>query len=153
MLKTLYLFLGSEIYLFLIDWLNRLKFKILFNGFHIWTFCSHNVGPAWVKNGKKGYFRARHFIPNPIFSKSKVFNSSPDITEKIFSVSLLKSVFPVLTNQAEGFISRGIDCSYSSRNFLLSFLLCHDCKVLVKSKGGGTFLCLASSVNFQQNFF
>ena len=64
-----------------------------------------------------------------------------------------QNVVQVLTNQAGWFISYGISCSYFSRNLILSFLLWHDFKVLVKSRGGGTFLCLASSVNFQKNFF
>ena len=59
----------------------------------------------------------------------------------------------VLTNQATRFISCGIGCSYFSRNFLLSFLLQYDFKILVKSSVGGTFLCLASFVNVWQFFF
>ena len=70
---------------------------------------------------------------------------SPQVNLEIFHVSLLKSVLLFLTNQATQFISCGIGCSYFSRNFLLSFLLWHDFKILVKSREGGTFLCLASS--------
>ena len=59
-----------------------------------------------------------------------------------------------LTNQAARFISRGIGCSYFSRNFLLSFLLWYDFEILVKSTWGGTFLCLASSASvWQKHFF
>ena len=80
--------------------------------------------------------------------------SSPRVSQEIFRVSLLKSVLPFLTNQAARFISRGIGRSYFSGNFLLSFLLWYDFKILVKSRGGGTFLSLASSVNvWQKQFF
>ena len=52
------------------------------------------------------------------------------------------------------FISCGIGCSYFSQNLLLSFLLWYDFKIQIKSRGGGTFLCLALSVNVrQQSFF
>ena len=69
-------------------------------------------------------------------------------------MSLLKSVLPFLTNQAARFISCGIGRSYFSGNFFLSFLLWYDFKILVKSRGGGTFLSLASSVNvWQKQFF
>ena len=68
-------------------------------------------------------------------------------------MSLLKSVLPFLTNQATRLILRGIGRSYFSGNFLLSFLLWYDFKILVKSKGGGTFSCLALSVNIQQKWF
>ena len=66
---------------------------------------------------------------------------------------LLKSVLPFLTNQAARFTSRGIGRSYFSGNFLLSFLLWYDFKILVKSRGGGTFLSLASSVLFGRSIF
>ena len=69
---------------------------------------------------------------------------------EIFRLSLLKSVLSFLTNQAVQFISCGIGCSCFSGNFLLSFLLWYDFKILIKSRGGGTFLCLVSSVNVQQ---
>ena len=38
-----------------------------------------------------------------------------------------------------------------SGNFLLSFLLRYDFKILLKSRGGGTFLCLA--LTFGRSFF
>ena len=72
------------------------------------------------------------------------------VHKEIFRVSLLKSVLPFLTNQATRFISRGIGHFYFSGSFLLSFLLWYDFKILVKSRGGGTFLWLASSVNVRQ---
>ena len=55
-----------------------------------------------------------------------------------------------LFNQSSWFISRGIGRSYFFGNFLLSFLLWNDFKILVKSRGGGTFLSLALSVNIWQ---
>ena len=79
--------------------------------------------------------------------------SSPRVNEEIFRVRLLKSVSLFLTNQAAKFISRGISHSYFSGNFLLPFLLWYDFKILVKSRGGDTFLSLALSVNvWQKNF-
>ena len=85
---------------------------------------------------------------------ARLLTSSSHVNYEIFRVSLLKSVLPCLTNQAPRFISRGIDRSYFSGNFLLSFLLWYDFKILVKSRGGGTFLSLASSVNvWQKQFF
>ena len=47
-----------------------------------------------------------------------------------------EKVLPFLTNQAALFTSRGIGRSYFSENFLLSFLLWYNFKILVKSKGG-----------------
>ena len=54
-------------------------------------------------------------------------------------MSLLKSALPFSTNQAARFISRGIGRSFFSGNFLLSFLLCYDYKILVKSRVGYIF--------------
>ena len=130
-----------------------MKIKILLKEFDIWAFWGQNLAPALVKNGKKGYFNTSHLITNPVFLKNKVLHSSPNTKEKIFSVSLLKSVWPVLTNQTKRFISHVIGCSNFSRNSLLLFPLWHCFKILVKSTGSGTFLCLASSVNFQQKWF
>ena len=70
-----------------------------------------------------------------------------------FRVSLFKSILPFLTNQAARFIWHGISQSYFSGNFLLSFLLRYDFKILVKSRAGCTFWCLASSVNIPQKCF
>ena len=50
-------------------------------------------------------------------------------------------------DQSSCTISRGIGRSYFSGNFLLSFLLWYDFKILVKSRGGGVFLSLAPSVS------
>ena len=43
--------------------------------------------------------------------------------------------------------------SYFSRNWLLLLILWYDFKIQVKSRGGGIFLCLASSVNVRQKEF
>ena len=67
-------------------------------------------------------------------------------------MSLLKTVLSFLTNQATQYRSCGIGRSYFSQNLLLSFLLWYDFKIQVKSRGGGTFLCLASSVNVRQKY-
>ena len=58
--------------------------------------------------------------------------------------------FAVFANQTARFTSRGIGRSYFSGNFLLSFLLWYDFKILVKSRGRGTFLSLALSINVWQ---
>ena len=52
-------------------------------------------------------------------------------------------------------ISHDIACSYFLENLLVSFFLWYDFKVLVKLKGGGTFLCLAflCLLNIQQSWF
>ena len=50
-------------------------------------------------------------------------------------------------------MSRGIGRSYFSRNFLLWFLTWYYFRILVKPRRGGTFLCLASSVNVLQKHF
>ena len=73
-------------------------------------------------------------------------------TKKFFTWVYWK-VLLFLTNQAAWFISRGIGGSYFSRNFVLSFILWYDLKILVKSRGGGTFLCLGLSVNVWQKYF
>ena len=73
------------------------------------------------------------------------------VSTKKFSAWVYWKVF--LSNQAAQFISRGISHSYISGNFLLSFLLWYDFKILVKSRRGGIFLCLALSVNVRQEFF
>ena len=128
---------------FLINW----KLKLYWKNSTL-RLLEPKLGPGWVKNGKKGYFYASHLTSNPVIPESKVLNSSPDTREESFSISLLKSILSVLTSQAERFISLGISCSYLPRNWTLSFLLLHDFKVLVKLRGVGTLLCLASSVNF-----
>ena len=54
---------------------------------------------------------------------------------------------PVLINQQLNLISHGLVCSYFSEKLFLTFLLRLDFKSLVKSRGEGTFLSLAPSVN------
>ena len=84
-----------------------------------------------------------------------LLNHSLRVSLEIFRVSLLKSVLLFLINQGARFISRGIDRSYFSENFLLSFLLWYLFKIQVKSRGGGTFFCLVLSVKTfgRSNFF
>ena len=85
-----------------------------------------------------------------------LLTSSPHVNEEIFCMSLVKSVLPFLTNQAALFISRGISRSYFSGNFPLSYHSFNGItfKILVKSRGGGTFLSLALSLNvWQKQFF
>ena len=67
-----------------------------------------------------------------------------------FSHKFTEKCLPFLTNQAARFISRGIGRSYFSENFLLPFLSWYDFTILVKSRGGGTFLSLALSVDVWQ---
>ena len=74
-------------------------------------------------------------------------------TNNIFCASLLKTVLAFLANQAAQFISCDIGRPYFSQNLLLSFLLWYDFKIPFKSRGGGTFLYLASSVNIRLIFF
>ena len=51
------------------------------------------------------------------------------------------------------FISHGIGCSYFSGDFLIiPFMVYMALKILVRSRGGGAFLCLALSVNVRQFF-
>ena len=82
-----------------------------------------------------------------------VLACSPRVNQDIFRVSLLKSPLPFLTNKIVRFISCGISRFYFSGNFLLSFLLWYNFKILVKSRDGGIFSCLASSANVWQKFF
>ena len=37
----------------------------------IWAFRGQNVGPGWVKNGKKGCFRTSHLLPTQFSLKTK----------------------------------------------------------------------------------
>ena len=41
----------------------------------MWAFWGQNVGPGWVKNGKKGCFHTSHLTTNSGFPKNKVLNS------------------------------------------------------------------------------
>ena len=70
-----------------------------------------------------------------------------------FARQIFLSLPLFLNNQAARFISRGIRSSYFSRNLLQSFLLLKDFRIRVKLRRGGTFLCLASSVNVQKKIF
>ena len=72
-------------------------------------------------------------------------------TNNIFCASLLKTVLAFF--QAAQFILCDIGHPYFSQNLLLSFLLWYDFKIQFKSRGGGTFLYLASSVKIRLNFF
>ena len=47
---------------------------MLFKEFLIWAFWGQNVGPGWVKNGKKRCFHTSHLTSNPVFPKNKVLN-------------------------------------------------------------------------------
>ena len=56
------------------------------------------------------------------------------VSTKKFSAWVYRKKSPFLINQTARFISRGIGRSYFSGNFLLSFLLWYDFKILVKSR-------------------
>ena len=49
--------------------------KMLLKELNIWAFWIQNVGPGWVKNGKKGCFHTSHLTINPVSPKNKVLNS------------------------------------------------------------------------------
>ena len=83
----------------------------------------------------------------------EMLTSSPHVSPKKFSAWVYWKVFRRFWPIFWLFISHGIGYSYFSGNFLLSFLLWYDSKILVKSRGGGTFLSLALSVNVWQKFF
>ena len=83
-------------------------------------------------------------LPARLITSCQLRNFLREFSEKCFAV---------LTNQAAQFISRGIGRSYFSRNFLLWFLTWYFFRILVKPRRGGTFLCLASSVNVLQKYF
>ena len=70
-----------------------------------------------------------------------------------FPREFTEKCFAVFDQSSCTIISRGIGRSYFSGNFLLSFLLWYDFKILVKSRGGGTFLSLALSVNALRSNF
>lgn len=124
---------------FLTDW--KLKFYLRDSTF----------GPLRQKSGSKSVQKWPERLFSDQLPHSQLRFPKKQSCEKLswyFSVSLLKKVLLVLTNQAKEFILHGIGCSCFSRNLLLSFLLLHNLKILVKSRRGGIFLCLASSVNF-----
>ena len=81
-------------------------------------------------------------LPPCLVASCQARNFPREFTEKCFAVF----------DQSSCTISHGIGCSYFSGNFLLSFLLWYDFKILVKSSGGGTFLSLAF-VNVWQKYF
>ena len=83
-------------------------------------------------------------LPACLITSCQLRNFLREFSEKCFAV---------LSYQAARFISRGIGRSYFSRNFLLWFLTWYYFRILVKPRRGGTFLCLASSVNVLQKFF
>ena len=55
---------------------------MLFKEFFIWALWAQNVGPGWVKNGKKGCFHTSHLTTNAVFPKNKVLNSHSLLTHK-----------------------------------------------------------------------
>ena len=50
---------------------------MLFKEFLIWVFWGQNVGPGWVKNGKKGFFYTSYLSANSVLSKTEVLNKQP----------------------------------------------------------------------------
>ena len=54
--------------------------KMLFKIFLIWVFRGQNVGPGWVKNGKKGFFHTSHLSANPVLPKNEVLNNHSVLT-------------------------------------------------------------------------
>ena len=54
---------------------------MLLKEFLIWAFWGPDVGPGWVKNGKKGYFHISYLTINPVFPKNKVLNSHSLLTD------------------------------------------------------------------------
>ena len=46
--------------------------KMLFKEFFIWAFWGQNLGPGWVKNGKKIFFHTSHLSTNPVLPKNEV---------------------------------------------------------------------------------
>ena len=59
-------------FVFLKDW--KLKINITNSIFE--PFGGQNVGPGWVKNDKKGYFRTSPLTVNPVFTKKEVLKSN-----------------------------------------------------------------------------
>ena len=47
---------------------------MMFKEFLIWAFWVQNVGPGWVKNGKKGFFHTSDLSVNLVLPKNKVLN-------------------------------------------------------------------------------
>ena len=88
--------------------------------------------------------------PARLFASYQLRYFPREFTEKVYWKAICR-FWPI---KLPWFVSRCIVCSYFYRNILLSLLLWYDFKILVKSRGGGTFLCLTSSVNvWQEKFF
>ena len=101
------------------------------------------IAEITVQKNEKYLYEGRNtlaYLPAHLMSTKKF--SAFEFTEKCFTVFGQSNCMI--------YISRGISRSYFSGNFLLSLLLWYGFKILVKSRGGGTFLCLASSVNVWQ---
>ena len=65
-----------------------------------------------------------------------------------------KTCFAIFDQSPNLYNSCGKDCFYFSGNLLLPFLLWHDFKIVVKSRGrGNIFSCLPLSNNNQQKYF
>ena len=56
---------------------------MLFKESLIWALWGQNVGPGWVKNGKKGCFHTSHLNTNPVFSIKQVLNKSPNTLSRL----------------------------------------------------------------------
>ena len=83
-------------------------------------------------------------LPLCLLASCQVRNFPREITEKSFAIFDQSSCMIYLTC---------ISPSYFSGNFLLPFPLWYYFKILVKSRGGGTFFSLASPVSVWQKFF
>ena len=59
-------------FVFLRDW----KLKIDLRNSIFGPFGGQNVGPGWVKNDKKDYFRTSPLTLNPVFTKKEVLKSN-----------------------------------------------------------------------------
>ena len=53
---------------------------MMFKEFLIWAFYGQNVGPGWLKIGKKGFFHTSHLSANPVLPKNKILNSRSVLT-------------------------------------------------------------------------
>ena len=57
---------------------------MLFKELLIWVFWGQNVGPGWVKNGKKGCFNTSHLTSNPFSLKIRFLTAmSPNTLSKL----------------------------------------------------------------------
>ena len=78
------------------DW----KWKLCLRNPIFWPLWGQNVGPCWVKNGKKGYFDTSHLTPNPVFPKTEVLKRHSLLAHKankkinsLVSIKNYKSLF------------------------------------------------------------